>query len=458
MENIQEPKTIIQQIQESVAAKLLIIGLLTLVLLIPSVWIQSIIEERESRQSEAADEIAEKWSGNQLVQGPVLQLPYKNFSKIIDSKGSVTYKENPTVIYMLPEDLNVVSKVVPEVLHRGIFDAVVYNSKIQIKGQFSALELIKSGINTENIDWSKAKVLIGIGDLKGLKNSPVMKISNKDYTAEPDFAQDNVFQSNNIFENTVAIVTNLTESKSTAIPFSVDLDLKGSGELNFLHLGKNTKVSVSGDWNNPSFTGSYLPEQRNISEKQFSGEWKMSNFNRPFPQQWVGGNVMTPKDINKATFGVKFLLPVDQYQKTMRSAKYAILIILLSFISLFFIELLKKIRVHLLQYVLIGAAMIIYYTLLLSFTEQVGFDYAYLIASVATIVLVSGFISAFLKNKKTGLVFALILFIFYSFIYVIIQLQDLALLFGSVGLFITVASLMYFSVRINRSKDQTAVS
>lgn len=442
-------KSAFAQLQESVGAKLFLIAVLTLLLLIPSTWIQYLIEERQGRQVEAIKEISEKWSGPQLIESPILQLPYKTWIKATDSNGKQLMKESMSTIYLLPEALDIQTQVNPEVLHRGIFDAVVYHAKIQLKGKFSELELKKSGINPELILWDKAKVIAGISDFKGLKGNPNIKIDGQSYTAEPDFAPEN------LFDNSLGLQVDLSKLKSTAIPFSYDLDLRGSGALNFLHLGKNSNVKVTGDWNNPSFTGAFLPESRNITEQQFSSTWKMSNFNRPFPQQWMNNQkVLTVENQNKATFGVKFLLGVDEYQKTMRSAKYAILIILLSFISLFFIEMLRKVKVNLLQYVLIGAAMIIYYTLLLSFTEQVGFAIAYLIASVATVALVSSFIGAFLRNKNAALFFAITLAIFYSFIYVIIQLQDLALLVGSIGLFITVAALMYFSVRINWNKQK----
>lgn len=451
MDTLQIPqqKSAFSQLLDSVGAKLFLIGVLTLLLLIPSSWIQMLISERETRQDEATAEIAEKWSRTQLIESPVMQLPYKTMIKTIDANAKITYKEQLSTIYVLPEDLIINSQVNPEILHRGIFDAVVYNTTLKISGKFSELELKKSGINPEMILWDKVKVVAGLSDFKGLKNNPSIKLANLQYTAEPDFATEN------LFDNSLAVQANLSTTKSSAITFNYDINLRGSGELNFLHLGKSTSVDIAGNWENPSFTGNYLPEKRNITQKQFTGNWKMSNFNRPFPQQWEGkSNAFTPQNIEKATFGVKFLLPVDQYQKTMRSAKYSILIILLSFISLFFIELLNKIKVNLLQYVLIGAAMIIYYTLLLSFTEQIGFAFAYLIASIATIILVSSFIGAFLRNKKAALVFAFILSIFYGFIYVIIQLQDMALLFGSIGLFITVACLMYFSVKINWNKPE----
>lgn len=439
----QPQKSLFTQLQDSVGARLFMIIMLTVLLLLPSSWIQSLIYEREQRQKEAVAEVSEKWSGTQLIESPVMQLSYKTHTTATDANGKPSIKEEISTIYLLPENVRITSEVVPEILSRGIFDIVVYNTKVRIKGNFAALELQKSGIDPSMILWDKVKVVAGLTDFKGLKSSPSIKLGDSTYQAEPDFAP------GNLFNQTLAVQLNRSIERQTAIAFEYDLALRGSGELDFIHLGKNTEVSVKGNWANPSFTGNYLPERRSISEKEFSGVWNMSNFNRPLPQQWVGDHEKYSQNKDKATFGVKFLLPVDQYQKTMRSAKYAVLIILLSFISLFFIELIKKIRINLLQYALIGAAMTIYYCLLLSFTEQVGFNFAYLIASMATIALISTFIGSMLANRKLAFTFAAILTIFYSFIYVIIQLQDMALLFGSVGLFITVAGLMYFSVKIN---------
>jgi inner membrane protein len=435
-------------LKQSVIIKLGLMGILSLLLLIPSEWIQSLIRERQDRQDEVTKEISDKWSGSQLLEGPVLILPYKTLVGQKDSIGKTVYKESVTNIYLLPEALNITSKVNSEVLHRGIFDAVVYNTKIGTSGKFSSLELKKSGIDPANIQWDKAKLVIGLSDLKGLKNNPVVKLGDSTYNVEPDFT------SLQLFSNNLIILPDLSTKKNTNISFSFDLDLRGSSELNFMPLGKNTTVNVQGGWNNPSFTGRFLPENRNISSKGFTASWKMPYFNRPFPQQWMENNTVLHDTKNDAAFGVKFILPVDQYQKTMRSAKYSILIILLTFISLFFSELLNKRKVHLLQYVLIGAAMIIYYTLLLSFSEQVGFTLAYLIASVATVALIGSFIAALFKSKKPALIFSAILSIFYGFIFVIIQLQDMALLVGSIGLFIIISALMYLSASIDWNKRQ----
>ena len=433
---------------ESVLIKLGLIGVLTLLLLIPSGWIQDIILERQERQDEVNKEISDKWSGSQLLEGPVLILPYTTSVAHKDTAGKTIYREALTNIYILPEKLNVQSKANPEILHRGIFDAVVYNTRIKVTGKFSALELKKSGINPELIQWDKAKLDIGLSDLKGLKNNPIVSLNKIDYPVEPDFT------TLKLFTNNLIAMPDLSNQRNTALDFSFNLDLRGSNELSFLHLGKTTTVNVEGNWNNPSFTGQYLPEHRNVSKEGFRAEWEMPYFNRPFPQQWIAANSALHTAGTNASFGVKFILPVDQYQKTMRSAKYAILIILLTFISLFFTELLNKRKVHLLQYVLIGAAMTIYYTLLLSFSEQVGFTLAYIIASVATVLLIGVFITSLLHSKKPALIFSGILSVFYSFVFVIIQLQDLALLFGSVGLFITVAVMMHLSVRIDWNRKQ----
>ena len=450
MENQHETKNTTKNwFGESVLVKLAFIGVLTLLLLIPSTWIQSLIFERQSRQDEVITEISDKWSGSQLIEGPVMVLPYKTILNQKDSAGKLVYKEALTNIYILPELLNIVSKAEPEILHRGIFDAVVYNTKISINGKFTPMELRKSGINPDMVQWDKVKVAIGVTDLKGLKNNPVIRLANTNYTVEPDFT------SLSLFSNNLIIVPDLSTGKNTALDFSVDLDMRGSNQLTFMHLGKTTNVHISGNWNNPKFTGRYLPDERNVSGKQFSASWKIPYFNRNLPQQWIAPAAALHKSKTDNSFGVEFILPVDQYQKTMRSAKYAILVIILTFISLFFTEMLNKKKVHLLQYVLIGVAMIIYYTLLLALSEQLGFDLAYLIASIATVSLIGTFIAMLLKNVKTAMLFSSILTIFYSFIYVIIQLQDLALLFGSIGLFVVVAVMMYLSAKMDWIKNQT---
>jgi inner membrane protein len=169
------------------------------------------------------------------------------------------------------------------------------------------------------------------------------------------------------------------------------------------------------------------------------------HYNRPFSQAWT----LSGQPLSGADFGVKLLVPVDQYQKSIRTSKYGILIILLTFMALFLVEITQKIRIHPFQYILVGAALTIYYTLLLSFSEHVGYDVAYLISSIATVALISVYATTFFSNRKLSILFTILLVVFYAFVYIIILQQDFSLLLGSVGLFLIVGTLMYFSRKVN---------
>ncbi len=282
-------------------------------------------------------------------------------------------------------------------------------------------------------------------------------MDSKNFEVEPDFS------GLHLFSNNLVVQPDLSEEKTAALPFSFDLDIRGSQELQFLHLGKNTSVNISGDWGNPSFSGRYLPDERSVEQDSFSASWVLPYFNRSFPQQWLGENVSITKDTNEqnakagkqsgadGAFGVSFKMPVDQYQKVNRTAKYAVLVILLTFIALYSTELITKRKIHFLHYILIGVAMVVYYTLLLAFSEHTSFDIAYQIASLATVGLIGLFIYALIRSGKTALVMSSVLGVFYVFVYFIIQLQDMALLAGSLGLFVIVAILMFLAQKINLS-------
>jgi inner membrane protein len=440
-----QPQGFLHWLKESVTVKMAFIGLLIILLLIPSVLVQNLIQEREQRQDETEKQVSDQYSSEQLVQGPVLVIPYKKQVKETDNSGKEVTKEVTSNLFLLPNELDYNANVSPDILHRGIFEVVVYNSTIKVSGNFTRADLSSLSLTADQLIPEKTKLIFSVSDLKGLKTNPLLKIAGQTVTAEPAFGD-------TVFTNGLQVALNLTGLMDKTIPFEFNLDLKGSEELSFLHVGKTTDVTVKGNWGSPSFDGRYLPDTRNIDTKAntFDAKWRMLYYNRPFPQQWVDDlNVLKTKKADDATFGVKLRLPVDQYQKTIRSSKYAILIIMLTFISLFLTEMISKHRIHVFNYVLIGAAMIVYYTLLLSFSEQVGFTFAYLIASAATVILVAAFLRSLIKNAKTTGLFALIVSLFYAFIYVIIQLEDLALLVGSVALFLVVGTLMYFSRKIN---------
>ena len=443
IEELPQPQGFMHWLKESVTVKLAFISILILLLLIPSSMIDSLIMERAGRQQETIKVVSDQYSGAQLIKGPVLMIPYKKQVKENDNSGKEVTREVIKNLFVLPNELNYRANLSPDVLHRGIFEVVVYNSVIKVYGNFTKADLNLLSLSADQLMPDKARLLFSVSDLKGLKTNPQIKVAGQVVTAEPAYGDA-------LFSNGLQVAVNLSGMLDKTIPFEFNLDLKGSQELNFLHLGKTTDVEATGNWGTPSFGGRYLPDHRDVRSGKFAAEWRMLYYNRPFPQQWEDdNNVLNTKKADDAIFGVKLIMPVDQYQKTMRSSKYAILIIMLTFISLFFTELIGKKKVHPFNYILIGAAMIIYYTLLLSFSEQVGFNRAYLIASIATIALIAVFLASLLKNRKAAVLFSFIQAVFYTFIYVIIQLEDLALMIGSIALFMIVAALMYFSRKIN---------
>jgi inner membrane protein len=441
----EQPTGFMGWLKESVTVKLAFIGVLVLVLLIPSSMVENIINERANRQQEVIKDVSYNFSGSQLIKGPVLVIPYKTQVKDVDQKDKPVMKEVIENLYILPDQLTIKATLNSEIMHRGIFNAVVYKTVVNISGNFIKADLNAVGITAEQLILDKAKVTFSISDLKGLKTNPVLKIANQTLTATP------TYNNQALFTDGLQVPVNLTGINADNLPFNYTLDLNGSDELSFLQLGKTTDVEVSGNWNSPSFDGRFLPDTRTVTDKDFTAHWRMLYYNRPLPQQWAADDTLLNSHAKQqdATFGVKLRLPVDEYQKTTRTSKYSILIILLTFISLFLTELIRKQKIHSFNYILIGAAMIIYYTLLLSFSEQIGFNAAYLIASIATVSLIATFIASLLKNKLAALLFAAILSVFYIFIFVIIQLEDFALMIGSIALFIIVALLMYFSRKIN---------
>ncbi|UEG53762.1 cell envelope integrity protein CreD [Mucilaginibacter daejeonensis] len=439
---IDQPHPTGNWLRESVLLKLLLIMVIALLLLIPSSWIQELVRERSDRQEQIVNEDTDKWSGRQLIQGPVLVIPYKKAVREKDSTGKEVIKEYTQNLYLLSDDLNISANVKSDTLKRGIYDIGVYDALLSLNGRFNTANIARLQIDNSLIQYQKARLLFSLGDLKGLKADPTIRVQNRSYTASS--------VTDGLLTGGLQAEIDLSTLPPGDLPFSLNLQLKGSQSLRFIHAAKTTQVEVKGNWPSPKFDGRYLPNERSISKAGFYGKWRMLNYNRPFPQQWVGNDTLLNsfKRNNNVLFGVQLHIQVDDYQKTMRTSKYAILIIALTFVSLFLTEVIQKKPVHVFNYALIGAAMIVFYSLLLSFSEQVGYNWAYLIAAVATIALIAWF-TASLLNSKAAALFAVILSVFYGFVFVIIQLEELSLLVGSIALFVVIAALMYFSRKIN---------
>lgn len=429
-------ETLSQFIRRSVILKLSSIFILMLMLMIPMSFIQSLINEREGLRQTAIQEVSAKWANKQLIYGPILTLP---FNKEIheDGKLKVIRKE----AHILPSVLEINGKIYPRSLHRGIYEVVVYDSRISFSGNFEGIEKYITELSEYKILWDEAFLTINISDLRGIKEKVLVNWNGRENPVEPGSQISGIVNSgitvNNIFQ---AI------HGTSDIKFSFDLHLQGSRHLGFIPLGRETNVNITSDWQDPSFSGSFLPDNRKVNEKGFSAAYKILELNRNYPQFWIGNQNIN--SLRNSAFGVDLLLPMTDYQKAMRSAKYALLAISLTFLTFFLVEILSSKKVHPFQYILIGLALCLFYTLLVSISEHTNFDIAYIIASVSVIAMIGLYSKSILDNLKQSLLLVLVLSLTYSFVYITLQVQDYALLIGSVGLTAILALTMYITRNI----------
>ena len=295
-------------------------------------------------------------------------------------------------------------------------------------------------IDTSTIDWKNAKICFGISDFKGIQQKITAQINNAAYDLSAGLPTNEIDTT-----GLSAPITLTADNTGKEIAFELPLKIKGSDQLHFVPLAGNSQFNITSNWNSPSFDGNTLPAERNLNNKGFEANWNFNKANLPFNTVLKNFNFKK----NDYAFGVSLLQPTDQYAKTLRCVKYAILFIGLSFSLFFIVEIMQKKPFHPVQYVLVGLALIIFYTLLLSISEFLLFDTAYLIASAATVLLITFYAKSHFKSWKVATVFTGVIGFIYGFIFVLIRLEDTALLVGSIGLFVILALAMYASRKIN---------
>lgn len=427
-------------LKTNVYFKLGTILFLVILFLLPTAMIKSLIFEREERQNEAISEVSSKWGEAQTLVGPFISVPYYKLVKETSSKdGTEKVVRLTEYLHFLPSKLTISGDISPEKRYRSIYEVVVYNSALQLTGVFNNLDFASLDIKPQDIQFDKAEFVIGINDLRGIEEQVMLE-----WNQEKKFFNPGV-TSNDVVESGINAGINLDTINNATYQFNLKLELKGSQLLYFTPVGKVTDVALSSNWQNPSFNGSFLPDDRNVDANGFNAKWNVLHLNRNFPQAWTGNR----HDVNNASFGVDLLLPVDSYQKSYRSIQYAILFIGLTFMVFFFIEVLNKVFIHPIQYILVGVALLVFYTLLLSISEHIQYNFAFIISALATLLIIAGYIKAILKSNQLALLMSGILTILYTFIFVLIQLQDYALLIGSIGIFIILGLVMYFSRKID---------
>jgi len=444
-----------QWARNSISLKLLVIGIFVLILLIPSEMVQSLIRERETTRNEAISEIWRTWGDRQVLAGPVVSVPVITYKSLANG----TVESTTRFLHFLPENLSVSGDVVPVIRYRSIYEVVLYSTSLAVKGNFKPLNPKGLNVQPSDIKWDKAYITFGISDMKGVKDNIDLAWNDSVFRMQPGVPIHDIIRGGVSYP--VAIDPAI-ENK-----FSFKLQLNGSRLLSFLPFASEMNVDLSSTWANPSFEGAFIPTEKSVTKAGFTAKWKILELNRNYGQfgfdNFINNGEDTPNlmfandrispDNAEGGFGVNLIMPVDQYQRTTRAAKYGVLFVILTFVTFFFFELLRKKYVHPLQYLIVGFAIMLFYLLLLSLAEYLLFDLAYAISAVVVTLMVMLYAGAIFSNHKYGIIVGLILFMLYAYFYTLLQLQLYSLLFGSIGMVAMLSVIMALTRNLHRERQ-----
>ncbi|MBN2790749.1 MAG: cell envelope integrity protein CreD [Candidatus Delongbacteria bacterium] len=446
-------RTKIRYRTDQTIVKVFLIIILAVLLLIPGSFIKNMVHERTFTRFNAFNEVSGQWGKDQTVNGPVLYVPVE-YERTVHKKvpvenpkeGEKDYKlveDKETYIeymHILPEKINVEGRLYPEIRYKSIYKFLLYRADLKVNGEFF-LKADKEYTKSGKIIWEKAVMEVGFSDMKSINEIVKIRVS------EDILLFDKGLNNNDFYDHGLSCEIDLKEKQGIQIPFSYDLNLNGSGDLHVTPIGKDTSVKLSSENPDPNFTGNFLPVKRKIEDSGFTAEWNVMHLNRDYPQVCLEE---FPKNKLKASaFGVRIMIPVDDYRKISRAVKYLLMFVSLTFLVFFITEAVTKKKIHPMQYILAGMAIVVFFILLLSISEHMCFINAYLISSGATIIMIAMYSYTMLKSGKFTAVITSALTVLYTFLLILLQNQDYSLLFGSIGLFIALALTMYATRNVN---------
>jgi inner membrane protein len=424
--------------------KFLLIVILTIAMALPLFFIQLALSDRESSAQGAVQDVASGWGGSQTVAGPVVFVPYT-----AERPALVDGKTVQTTAYLtaalLPEDLGMKVRTTVEERWRGIFKVPVYRATIEMHARFDKAALAALMPPDAKYDLRQAYVSVFVNDPHGLADNAALVVNGTKIAFQPGASDAGTAATVSIGGG---IHAPLSLSAADNLAVDTTLSLRGIKEISIAPLGKRTVLQMQSPWPSPSFFGAFLPTERKIGSDGFTASWVVPYLARGFGQSFDSADAATQSILGSA-FGVRFYQPVDHYQLVQRSLKYSILFVALAFLIFFVVETVTARRLHAIQYALIGAAQVLFYLLLLSLAEHVGFAVAYLAASAATVILTALYsLSALASRARAAVLFA-VLSVLYALLYVILKSEDNALLIGSAVLFAALAATMYVTRRID---------
>ena len=429
----------------SVTLKAVTIGIIVLVLLIPLSMLRGLVSERAKLREHAYTRVAEGWGGANVLGGPILIVPTER--TYIEDDQQRTVRSN---VYLLPARLDIALDVrlEPEPRKVGIYEVPVYLGDIRLEGEFELAALTSSPESpTARYLLDEARLLLPMSQVRSLREVRSAQFSDEMLTFSPS--------SGRILPGIESALDLSDVAPGDRAAFRFETTLAGSREISMLPLGSETRVQFASNWPHPSFNGAFLPSSHEIGAEGFKARWQVLELNRPYPQQWVEGQI-AEATLLESTFGVALYQPSDIYQRGERAIKYALLFIALTFLTFFAWEQLSGTRLHPLQYLLVGLALSTFYLLLIALSEHVSFGLAYGLGAAALTLLIGAYISGAAASPARGFVAASAMGLVYALLYVLVISEDYALLLGAITLFAALATVMLVTRRVDwyRSREE----
>lgn len=422
------------------SVKLLMIAVVGIIFLIASFWLNhTTISDRQSLLRKAKEDIVLSWAGAQTLLGPLLIVPYTDHSKKDTPDGHLVF---------FPNKLHIKGEASPEIRHRGIFNVLVYQSEVDLDCQFTAINQHKDANKT--VHWSQAKIIICLDDVRGLNNI-ALKINGQNANMLAGSAE---------FNSEYPGVHALHAVNNKTLSLTAHISMKGSDTLNIAPIAKENQIQLAANWPNPSFIGNFLPNTKNITQKDFQAQWQVSSFATGLPEYFdlkdLGAGQKNAlfnewhksKNFSKR-LGVRFLETADHYQQSERSTKYSFLFVLYTFLVFFLFEVIKKTKIHIFQYCITACSFLCFSLLLTAFAEHISFTIAYITASVLVIGQIAFYVFGLIQKAFERAIFVGFLVILYTYLFIVMRLEELALLVGALGMFAVITVAMILTRKIN---------
>lgn len=422
----------------SITVKAVIIGFIVLMLLVPLTMLRGLVNERAGLREQAYSRVAEGWGGGSIVGGPMLVVPTERF--VLDNNVRKIVRVD---IYLLPAllDMKIDMTLEPEPRYVGIYAVPVYQSALKVTGRFDA-QALEPYLNRDGVTylWNQARLRLPLSQSRSLREVSTARFGTTTLKFGPAAA--------GVYPGVEAAIdiTPLLDTRNAE--FAFDLTIAGSREISILPLGSTTSVAVKSDWPHPSFQGAFLPVERTVGATGFEARWQVLELNRAYGQAWLDGEV-TDAMLKDSAIGVGLYQAVDAYQRAERAIKYGLLFIALTFLTFFAWEQLSELRLHPLQYLLVGLALSMFYVLLIALSEHVRFLVAYAIAAIALVTLMGVYISGALRSARRGAAVGTAMSVVYGLLYALILSEDYALLLGAITLFVALAAVMLATRKID---------